>query len=259
MSDKNQQEEIERYLTGKLVGKDLKEFEQQIENDSSFKREVKITKDINERFDDALFAKKLGKIVEPLNEKYIDNHLGDNPSSQSRWLIIALIVVGIVGALVWFNLDILTNQSNDVENISNTDQEIFASYYEPYEPSTVDRSSSVEENMQAILDLYENENYEAVIPLLEPLIEDENANDELKIILGTCYLNTEKTSSAIELFRKMADNDASFINEIGQWYLALAHIKDKNNDLAKPVLEQLSSLENGKYPKLAKEILLKLE
>ena len=246
-----EQEKIDLYLEGKLKGKPLQQFEEEMSNDKAFKRRVDITKDVNERFDDALFAKKLSEIAQPLNDKYIDNQANNNPLFQYKWILIGLLGLSIIGSLIWFS-------SKSGTNVSNTKQEIFAMYYEPYAPSFTDRSTSIEETQQTILQYYKEEKYQAAIPLIEPLFEDESVNDEWKIESGNCYLDTENSTSAIKLFDEVANSEVYFSRDLGQWYLALAHLKNEDKAVAKPILEKLANKSSGKYSKLAKELLSKL-
>lgn len=253
MQNNEQQEKIELYLEGKLDREALEQFEQEMNSDEAFKRRVNITKDVNERFDDALFAKKLNELVQPFNEKYIDNQSDSHFLFKYKWLLLGLLGLSIAGISVFF-----WSNSKSENNVDNSDAAIFAMYYKAYEPSFTNRSTSIEEDQQTILQYYQEKNYQAAIPLIEPLLKDSSANNEWKMVLGICYLNTENRELAIQLFEEIANGDVYFMRDLGQWYLALAHFKNENKAAAKPILEKLASQKNGKYAKLAKDLLSKL-
>jgi hypothetical protein len=250
MEKEEQQGKIELYLSGKLENNALKGFEEEIQTDKNLKKRVNITKDVNERFDDALFAKNLGEMLQPMNEKYIDGNSPKSNLSKYKWIIVLIAILGSIGAWSLFNSNFSTKKQQP-------EQEIFAAYFEPYAPSIIDRSSATNENIKSILEKYEAENYGEIIPLIKALSK-ETDNNEWNIILGISYLNTNNTDAAIRIFEDLTNNETYFIREIGQWYLALTYLKSDNSVGAKPLLEQLSNQKTGKYSKLAKDVLSKL-
>lgn len=109
-------------------------------------------------------------------------------------------------------------------------------------------------------DYYNNKQYKEATEIFEAHIaNDADKYDAkgIKFYLGVCYLSTERGADAQRVFEELLQLEKFNRREDAQWYLALAHVKNKNKDAAKTVLAQLA--QGGKYKIQAAEMAAKLD
>ena len=77
---------------------------------------------------------------------------------------------------------------------------------------------------------YNNHQYTTVIPLLQPLTEQDTANAKYRIILSRCYIETNTYEKAFSLLNTMAAGSSAYKYE-AVWLTAMAYLKqDKTAD-----------------------------
>ena len=118
-------------------------------------------------------------------------------------------------------------------------------------------SSQNPEQLQGVADdrtawtqAYREKNYQNVIDYLSK--KTEQSPEEL-YYLGLSYVVTEQYEKAIEQFTKKNILDSVYV-EKANWALALVYLKQKKNDLAKPLLEKIAE-SDSEFSEKAKELL----
>lgn len=261
MNNESIQEKIELYLKNKLTGDELIAFEKQLKVDEALANDVALTKDLNEAIEDkAIEAEYAPKLKELSNKyftekpKFVSTKTKRTPkSSRPMIMVVALFIVLLLAFFAW-----KTSTQPTIE-ISPSSEEVFAAYYEPYLLEELTRSeTTTATSYQKAIELYQQNKFSNAIPILVKQIVASPNEVSAKILLGNCYLNTKpaQAQAAIEIFESLATDKTHSFTEITQWYLAMAYIKNGQKQLAQPVLEKIAEKEIGKYPKLAKEVLL---
>jgi cytochrome c-type biogenesis protein CcmH/NrfG len=258
MDKKYSQEEIDLYLNNKLEGEELKDFEQEMSSDKTLGRKVKITNDLDKAMDDYAFEEDLVAQLKVISANYPKNEMTNAEKekeanskgfvAKNKWLISIGIILLTIVAIIYFG------KLSAKEAIN---EQIFAANYEPYQSLQSDRSSTAEEDYIAIIDFYENQQYQEVMPLLEDYIIKNPNQVNSQIMLGNVYLNVLplQNQKAIDLFQTISNTENKLFSEVAQWYLALAYLKNNEKENAVPILEKLAKKSVGKYSKLAEKLL----
>jgi tetratricopeptide (TPR) repeat protein len=146
-----------------------------------------------------------------------------------RILSIAATVLIIALATVYAVLRIFPGQSND---------ELFAEYFQPYEDVITERSG--EENaLQQGMSLYNEKKYSMAIPYLETYLKEKPTEAAVQLYLGISYLADDKTSQAKDLFESLIRNEQGLYKDVAQWNLALIYLKTNEKGLLKKTLQEI--------------------
>ena len=85
---------------------------------------------------------------------------------------------------------------------------------------------------------------------------DKTDSDNAKLYLANCYLALDSIQEAKDILTTV--DGQSHVYDQARWYLALAHLKEDNTDLARTILHELAQRSSGSYPDQASAILKKL-
>ena len=264
MNENNRQEFIELYLLGELEGQALRDFEEQLKEDTTLQEDVTLSKKVEEALDgvkaEQLFADK----ISAFGDKYVieAQALDDKPTkannqrsnSSRNILIIALLI--LTGLVVFW----ITQQQNTPEKIEP--EQIFASYYEPYLSNKTNRSGdNIDKDYLSTIEAYDDANYSDAIAGLTQRIVSKPDDIPAQLLLGNSYLNISppETQKAIELFKSIAASGSDLYSTTASWYLALAYLQARQTEEAKTIFENLSKNDSARYANLAKEILTNWE
>jgi predicted Zn-dependent protease len=238
---------IRKYLANELSPEERNAFEQEMEADEFLKEAVEglealksnhpesdadaIQVKLNERIDAAVQKKGKGKLI----------------SLRGFKLAIAASVIGVM-SLITYRMYHANNQFDE--------QEIYACYFKPltHPDGTVRGENEMTEEKQAV-GAYEKENYFEAVNHYQQLVKDHPKNTKNNLFYGISLLATNQPKKAADVLSKITTSE-EFHYDI-HWYLALAHIKNKDLESAKTVLLHLADEENY-YQKKAAEILDKL-
>ncbi|NND34608.1 MAG: hypothetical protein HKN76_18625 [Saprospiraceae bacterium] len=160
-------------------------------------------------------------------------------SSTTWWKIAAglVILVGIVGLLNKFAFN-------------SAAPDLYTQYYEPY-PNLLDPIEKGESTSPSLTQLYELENYEAVISL--PMT---TAVDSFYVALSFMELgNQEFATELLQIFSRREDFR---FKDAAQWYLALNFLREGQTTLCKQFLMEISINENHDFRNPAAELLGKI-
>jgi len=175
--------------------------------------------------------------------------------------IFALAVLVVLLAFVsWLYL------SDNGTNKSSQPNQIFASYFEPYE-SLFDKKgeqAGTDKGFTAAMKAYSEENFRQSAILFENSLGDNLSKRSLyTFYYGVALLANDQSEKAIDVLQKLYDDSSSKTmvpNETIQWYLALAYLNENEILETKLLLENLTSRKKTNFKqKEAKEILRMLE
>ena len=230
---------IEAYHAGQLSGKELEEFQALYKSDPSFAEQV----DLFQTAQDAIEALGQEELKASFRQQYQSNPPKVKPL-WSKWYVAAAAVIALL--LLFF---FIRNNSS-----SATPEELYASY-ESFEPLSLERGNSDIDSLFLIANgLYNEQQYEAAIPLLKQLLEDEAFDRKAYayLHLGIAQLKSGQEDDAVHALGEL-DADSSFYLQ-AQWNLALAYLKLGNAEESKRILQILET-ESRTYKSKALELL----
>ena len=149
---------------------------------------------------------------------------GISPEDQRKRqrLLVAAAAIIVVGLIAWWQWP-------------QPDNRLFVPY-----PGPAETQVAGEEQLQASFTYYNEGRYEeALRGLTEIAIQDPNAN-ELELMVGSCYLATDKAILAIPWFRQMDRAKDPQLREDGAWYLGLAYREAGMTTKSQQVMRQLA-------------------
>lgn len=235
MSKKYTPETIELYLKHELQGQELQAFEEYMNSDADFKKEVEtqqfLYRGANKVGEDEMRAKlkNIRKAVldgtqEETDGKVVSISQKKKINPVFRWSIAAAIIIALGAAMFW-----LFPQSS-------TPQDLFASYYKPYSEEVsvrgVDNASLIG---QASL-WYQNGDYQKALNVFQKILRTEPENAEIQLVTGICQLELNMMADAIQIFRDVKN---PLYQDQAQWYLAMAHLKQGDLGNAKLILQKI--------------------
>ncbi|PHS67488.1 MAG: hypothetical protein COB12_03420 [Flavobacterium sp.] len=227
---------IDNYLSRTLSAEDTVTFNELLQSDVDFKKEVQFHKDlqkVTEFEDDTAFKKTLQQFESEFQPK---------KNNYTKWLVAASIAILIgFGSMFYFQ--------------TTSNQELFAENFEPYrniiQPIV---RGEVSDNIKThAFTAYEKGDYKQAITLFSEIQKTETAT-YYSFYIANSYLALDNTSEAILLFKNYIATKGEF-SEKAYWYLALAYLKEETTSEAKQILRKITEAKTYNYKKAA--ILLK--
>lgn len=233
MTEEKKFERIESYLQGKLSEDERSQFEQDLAKDQALKSELELHRSLHEEFtDDVLDLKsKLNSIASesPLKIEKSD-------SKRGMPLVYKIISIAAIFLLAIIFLPNLLNPSMNQD-------EIYASYYEPY-PMALNQRSTSEDQQNVILNnaiqSYLDGNYAEASKSFNTLYA-EDPNDIYLLYQASSKQANNELSAAIDLYDQVIANGDSKYTEQATWYKGLALLENGNKVEAKKVFTSIDA------------------
>lgn len=206
------------YLRGELNNGEKADFEERLSSDEEFNKKYELYRLSMDTIETFNIGQHMGNIVDRERRR-----------KKNTWLIpaAAAAIILITTPIIYFNFFRPT-----------TNQELYIAYYSPYPADQNVRGGG--QSDQAMT-LYRTEKYTEAIPIFESIVTSNNSSPRIHLFLGNCYLNTSNLSKAIENFKMSSDINSKIITQNGEWYLALAYLKQGNRKNARAQLEFIIS------------------
>jgi len=236
-------EKIESYLAGDLSDSEVTAFENDMEVNPALKLEVEKQRELHRVLSDPdtiRFRQKLQKIAAEVKE---EEALSTKRTPFSYWKIAASIIILFgVGTLLW---NIVSKEESFAE--------LYALYYTPYPAEGITRGTAANKRAEIVKN-YAQGDYEKVISELSgtTMLSE---SEQLRLYLGTSYLNTAQEEKAIEQFQKISDTSRYY--EYANWYRALTYLKQEDPKTASDILKIVIAY-NGVYKENATQLLKKI-
>ena len=241
-------ETFDAYLSKRLTGRGLSNFEQMLESDTALQEALEayklvgqaLTDDDSIAFRQKLIAIEGGFEHEKENSDRIKiKSVPLQKNNKTYWYVAATItVLMVVSSLMW---------KPKAENTT-----LFKANYLPYPTADITRGVKTHGKvLDKAMAVYKVEEYAKAIPLLEAQIQESPNDALLKLYLGNSYLNTNQENKALLLFKSIPK--ASNHYEDAQWFLGLIYLKIEKAEEAKKQFQGLSL-----YPNLYKAKALKI-
>jgi len=247
----NYSEQVQVYLSDEMVPQQKKEFEAELAQNNSLKRELVFQKKVNTfLMDDELeqFKNELDSI-----HKEVAPSTGRKRSiGYGRYALIAASLLFLIS----LSFLLIMNGSG-----SSKSENIFTKYYEKYAPDYTMRAyeqSTYESKFTEAYQNYKSNEYGLAKPVFESLIESHPENFAAKFYLGAIYLELNEMESAIIQFDAVIISNDQFYLEHSEWFKALGTLKLGE---IKSAIDQFNLIANrkGYYQTRAEEIISELQ
>jgi hypothetical protein len=229
----NKNEYIIKYFNHQLEPNEQKLFDQWMMNDTDFINQVKFEKSVQEALkrNERAELKSFLKGIEIPKEK-----------KNYRWLAIAASFVGILFITI-FSIYYSSEKSST---------NLYAAYFQPYpnEVAPIVRGQNSSSPNTDAFQAYEKEDYELSAKLFENISED-----YALLYGGISNLEIGQTQKAINQLKSLSLQNSNY-QDVAEWYLALAYLKNNETEKAKKVLNSIDK--NQQFSEQAVELLSNL-
>ena len=241
--------EIDQFIQGKLPKEKYDMFVQAMQNDSEFAKEVEFYKKINSS------AKKIGRKELRAELNTIHDTKIQNADQNSNhlfkkiwpWILTAAILISLIGYLS------LKNTQD-----STSGPALYANYFKPYEFNAGTRTNAEQKDLLQLDELYAAQKYEAVIPLMEKYLANNDDNNNVELALANAYLQTGDYKQALLTLEALETENDVFLNGHVLWYKALCLLKLGDKDSCMNVLQNILANPGSEYYEEAKGLLQEL-
>ena len=236
---------VERYNAGEMSESEKQWFLKELEGNEKLRNEVNLRK----RTDEILKNQNVMSLRNKLCE--IENRRKDvlkpvNDSKKTVFIRYAAIFAGLilVGSIAMFS----------GKNLNS--EKIMKHYYKVYEPPTSQRSAQSGSNADftLALEFYNTHDYEKAEVLFNKVLESKPNDMQTVLLKGVASFEEKKYPEAKQSFGRVIDDKNNLYIDQAQWYLALCYLNTNETDKAKQLFKVIGN-ENGIYKSDAKKIL----
>lgn len=253
---------IEKYLSNELTDIEVELFNETLENDEDFVRELNdielliagikksaaktTVEEKVRRFESSV--KIMDKDERPDSKKTIIRYIMKQP-----WMIAASLTFLLVTSVVLFNI-----------NSTPTHQKLYTEFYKPFENNSNKRSVDIEDRnyWKLALAYYDYERYDsALINFERTQISDFKGtinSPSFYLYKANTLMKLDRHTDARIIFQEMInDNDGMIIQ--AKWYLSMCYLHENNTKKLLPLLEEIAKVKASYYSRDAQKILDQLK
>jgi len=251
-------EKIERYLKGEMVVEEQEVFEEQMKADAGLRSAVKeeyrfllaiehderLSSDLKDSYQ-KLQAIRDATDIDVSNSGSKSTYFSRFSSTLVRWSKWAALVALVMGGAAYWAF-------------FSDDQSLFQAYYEK-PPNTLvfeqrgAQSGDQPEQVQTIMERYENEQYQAALNLMDEYLNG-HQNAELAFYKGVMLIETHNPEKAIRTFNRIKASQQEPEAKV-LWYTALAYLANDQKAKAKEQLQLLIKSAAPRYHTDAQNLL----
>ncbi len=249
MAEHLSQEQIDRYLLGRLEGPELRAFEQQIASDPLLGQEIERQKALlagMQAYKDQEILRTLDQIHA---EVAVETQEKEGKVIPGRWFLrIAAILIVLVLPLGWY---ILFYQP--------LHEHLFASYFQPLELHLGTRNQESPVRLTKAGQFYIQQEWKEANTLFEQYLSEHPLAYQVKLYAGISQMGSGDYTEAIRHFETILERKHPLYADQARWYLALLYLKQKNLSSCKQYLKVLQKDPQADHHEDAKSLLEALE
>ncbi len=215
---------IIRYIDNELAAEEKIAVENRLQTDEQFKTE----------FNNLLSAREAIKLFGLKNQvASIRSSMNADKKGRVKKMTVGRMIrisVGVAAAVIFTFVAI---EGYFFYKLSP--ESLYNEQYARYELSNV-RSVTLRSDLEQA---YADRNFSGVTQMHR---EKRNFSDQERLLIGISYMEQNNPGKAIELFRQITQNKALFAEplfEDAEYYLALAYLKNRDFDLAIPLMNKI--------------------
>ena len=137
-----------------------------------------------------------------------------------------------------------------------TADQLFVENFQPLENIMSSRSGDTAQAIASGMRYYEAQEYQSAIV---ELTKADHEDELVKLYLGISYLAVGETFEAKKSLEPLVSGDNLVLANYADWYLALAHLKEQNYELAAKLLSKIKDNPSSDYANDASRLLLDIE
>jgi tetratricopeptide (TPR) repeat protein len=236
---------IERFIAGEMSETEKGWFLRELEGNEKLRNEVNLRK----RTDEILKNQNVISLRSKLSR--IENQRKEVPqplknSKKTTYVKYAAVFAGLIliGSITLFSGKSLTGEK------------IMKRYYKVYEPPTSSRSAQTgtDADFTLALEFYNTHDYEKAAVLFSKVLENKPNDMQTVLLKGVANFEEKKYPEAKQSFGRVIDDKDNLYIDQAQWYLALCYLNTDETDKAKQLFKLIGK-ENGIYKNDARKIL----
>jgi len=258
---------IERYQAGVLEGEELAAFESDLASDPELRSTLALVQEVDSVLEDGdamAFSDTISEVADSYFEETSDSGQSDRIAEDEEpkrrrfpgWLAVAasVAVLAVAGYFI-------------LNRGGMTSGELFLEHYDLYEAPGAFRGNGNpavgEDSMMTLayteaFAAYNKGEFQQAVPQFEEIRDAYPEEKMPHLYLGLSHLEMESVDQAIVEFLVLADGNYSPFQQSARWYLALAFLKQNNEQAARKWLETLAG-KQGVYQNPAREIMEELD
>ncbi len=230
---------IQKYLEGAMESSERHEFEIALRDRPELAAEVEELK----KLENGLLAAGMETLMEDMRQWEQDS--SNKPNWRPYLMAAAVLALVLVPAIYFLNLQ------------KPTSEELFLSYYQPYEEMITQRASpgdSVNALLANGLSAYSSGAYKKSAELLGAYLKQNPTDHKVSLYLAIAQLEINQKELAAANFIRAQQDPA--VKEQAEWYQALTYLKFDETDAAVVILKTIAG-SNSHYRKQQASRLLK--
>jgi tetratricopeptide (TPR) repeat protein len=236
---------IERYNAGEMSESEKQWFLKELEGNEKLRNEVNLRK----RTDEILKNQNVMSLRNKLSE--IENRRKEvkNPVKDSKKTVFIRYAAVFAGLILIGSIAMFSGKNLNSEKIMKH-------YYKIYEPPTSQRSaeSGTNADFTLALEFYNIHDYEKAAVLFNKVLENKPNDMQTVLLKGVANFEEKKYPEAKQSFVKVIDNKDNLYIDQAQWYLALCYLNTNDTEKAKQLFKIIGK-GDGIYKSDAKEII----
>ncbi|MGC1390671.1 MAG: tetratricopeptide repeat protein [Bacteroidales bacterium] len=236
---------IERFNAGEMNEAEKQWFLKEIEGNESLSNEVSLRK----RTDEILKNQKVMSLRNKLSEIERQRNKVMKPVIDSKKTTYAKYAAVFAGLILIGSITMFSGKTLNSEKIMKR-------YYKVYEPPTSQRSaqSGTDADFTQALEFYNTHEYDKAAILFNRVLENKPNDMQTILLRGVSNFEEKRYPEAKQSFVKVIDNKDNMYIDQAQWYLALCYLNTNDTEKAKQLFEIIGK-EDGIYKSDAKKII----
>ena len=235
---------IERFNAGEMSDTEKQWFLKELEGNEKLRHEVSLRKQTDEilkKKDVMSLRNKLSEIEKQRAESKTPAITPKKPVYIQYAAILAGLV--IIGSLMIFR----------GKNLSSED--ILKQYYKAYEPPTSQRSAmgGTDADFTLALEFYNAHDYDKAAALFNKVLGSKPNDMQTVLLIGVTNFEEKKYPEAKQSFGKVIDDKNNLYIDHARWYLALCYLNTNETEKAKQLFTLIGQ-ESGIYQNDARKI-----
>jgi TolA-binding protein len=236
---------IERYNAGEMSETEKIWFEKELEGNEELRNEVflrKRTDTILKNQNVISLRNKLSAIESQRKEaKKASKVSNKSVYMRSAAAVAALVIIGGITLYSGKNLN---------------SEKVMERYYKTYEPPTTQRSvsSGTDADFSLALEFYNTHDYGQAAILFNKILASKPNDMQTVLLVGISNFEEKKYPEAKQSFGRVIDDKDNLYIDQAKWYLALCYLNTNETAKAKQLFSQIGE-QDGIYKKDAKKIL----
>jgi predicted Zn-dependent protease len=236
---------IERYNAGEMSDAEKQWFLKELKGNEKLRQEVALRR----RTDEILNNQNVISLRNKLSSIEKKRKEAEKTVPNKRKTVYIRYAAAIAALVIIGSLALFQGKNLKSEDILNR-------YYKAYEPPTGQRSakSGTDADFTLALEFYNTHDYDKAAVLFNKVLENKPNDMQTLLLQGVSNFEEKRYPEAKQSFGKVIDDKDNLYIDQAQWYLALCYLKTNETDKAKQLFRIIGK-EDGIYKNDASKIL----